>query len=1350
MDYTRMEPPPTISKQTEHIQTDNPTSTPTTHKSNRINNNKHDSNPLDRLCPTETNTSENESMANNPTSGNGGSGNPSIPSEENWEEEIRRILDQCRLENEKRLTQLETWKKQIEVTKQNAQRIEQHGNNNDINRTTLQQPANSLDEPEAQETEKVVQWNINGFYQRLDDIKLLIEELDPTVLCLQETRLTKKDKAKLAGYRSFLRSLDTRRRGVAIFVKRDTTAQRIDLITDIEAVAVRIGFDRPITVCSIYIAPNEPPTEAQIGDLADQLPIPYIITGDVNAHNNIWDPGAQNNNRMGTILENFVNDKGLVILNTGEMTHYSMAYNSLSAIDLTVCTADLATELGWYVVGDLHNSDHYPTVTSVATTKTSTTLRRRWRMDTAKWPKYRVETSNKIQGRNLNIEEFTEIIQQAATNNIKKTSGKPASRRIKWMTEELRELIRQRRRAERKLRNHKTDDNVRDYQRLKATTRLLLKKARQEEWRQFVNTMTVHTPSREIWGKIGAISGKRKSNKIPRLRIADRVVARPLQIANCLAQHFAKVSKTTNYSPIFQTRKKRAEEEAIYVNMEDESDHNSPFSKTEMHEALKTCKGSSPGPDDISYEMVKQLGDDEKESLLATYNAIWQTGEFPEGWRKALTIPIPKPGKDPENLDSYRPISLTSCLGKIMEKMVNKRLVHILEKRGLIPEQQYGFRSGRSTTDVLNILQSEISHTFLKKKYLALASLDLSKAYDTCWRHGIISWLKDRQIDGRILQFISGFLSNRSMKTMVGALESDEVEIENGVPQGAVLSVTLFLIAIADICRYDDEKYKMIGYADDWYIYTIQEDITSAERILQNALDRVNRWTQRTGFNISIEKTKAIVFTRLGRARPPLKLELEGHTIEEVPILRILGLTFDMKLLWKTHIKDVKARAKKRINILRCLAGTEWGADRDVLLRAHHAIVLSALRYGETAYGSACKSLLDQLESIHNTGTAIAIGAFCTTRSTEIHAEAGSGSLSEIRDKTVAITGIRTREKHNHPLKHRPTSTLLRQVAAKSHTPAPFNVRVEKSLRKHGLYDLQVHENCNWKLAPWEQLEEEALDIDMLKFSKSNTAIVTQNFNEQIQKYIGFHHIYTDGSKTEQGVGYSIEFEDDMMMRRPPRQASVYSAEATAIYEAGRPNPSKTESKLILTDSLSTVMAVQNNDKNPIIQKIVRNLWNSGGRQRIKWIPGHSGIAGNEAADMDARLAISRGIADPYLTADDAVAHVKKMYADKYQKRQLPRNITRKEQVAVSRWRMGYTRATRRHIIEHPHDIEANAPICDTCHLPNNCVHLLLHCTKYTTERITTGLDESYKDGTEVTAHRLLLYLRATGLLLET
>jgi Reverse transcriptase (RNA-dependent DNA polymerase) len=219
-----------------------------------------------------------------------------------------------------------------------------------------------------------------------------------------------------------------------------------------------------------------------------------------------------------------------------------------------------------------------------------------------------------------------------------------------------------------------------------------------------------------------------------------------------------------------------------------------------------------------------------------------------------------------------------------------------------------------------------------------------------------------------MLQYIVGFLSNRSLKTVVGAHESEEVAIKNGVPQGAVLSVTLFLIAIADICRFEERNYEMIGYADEWYLYKSQKQIKDAEPILQRALDNIERWTQRTGFNISTEKTKTIVFTRSRprNGRPAFKITLLGQTVEEVIALKILELTFDSRLTWQTHVRDAKIKAKKQLNILRCLAGTEWGADREVLLRTHCAVVLATIRYGETAYGSGRDKMLQQLESVHN------------------------------------------------------------------------------------------------------------------------------------------------------------------------------------------------------------------------------------------------------------------------------------------------------------------------------------------------------------------------------------------------
>jgi hypothetical protein len=147
------------------------------------------------------------------------------------------------------------------------------------------------------------------------------------------------------------------------------------------------------------------------------------------------------------------------------MTHYSIAYGTLSAIDLTVASAELAL-------------DHYPTITSVKSSRSSPMQIKRWIMETANWKNYQREVENNLQRENLDISTVTRVMQEVVLNNIKKTTGKPPRKNIKWMTEELRVLIRQRRSAERKLRNHKTDANLTEYHRLKATSRLLLKKGK--------------------------------------------------------------------------------------------------------------------------------------------------------------------------------------------------------------------------------------------------------------------------------------------------------------------------------------------------------------------------------------------------------------------------------------------------------------------------------------------------------------------------------------------------------------------------------------------------------------------------------------------------------------------------------------------------------------------------------------------------------------------------------------------------------------------------------------------------------------------------------------------------------
>ena len=200
--------------------------------------------------------------------------------------------------------------------------------------------------------------------------------------------------------------------------------------------------------------------------------------------------------------------------------------------------------------------------------------------------------------------------------------------------------------------------------------------------------------------------------------------------------------------------------------------------------------------------MLKHLPENSLETLLNIFNYIWTTGKFPEDWTYATIIPIPKPGKDLAEPNNYRPIALTSCLCKTLERMINKILTWFLDSNNHISRFQSGFRSDRSTTDNLVRLETFIRDAFIKKEHVVSVFFDLEKAYDnTTWRYSILKDIHKLGLRGRLPTFIENFLADRAMQVRVGSSLSDYYDQEQGVPQGDVLSTTLFSIKINYIVK---------------------------------------------------------------------------------------------------------------------------------------------------------------------------------------------------------------------------------------------------------------------------------------------------------------------------------------------------------------------------------------------------------------------------------------------------------------------------------------------------------------------------------------------------------------------
>ena len=162
------------------------------------------------------------------------------------------------------------------------------------------------------------------------------------------------------------------------------------------------------------------------------------------------------------------------------------------------------------------------------------------------------------------------------------------------------------------------------------------------------------------------------------------------------------------------------------------------FSTQELETAIKKAhKRKSPGPDQITNEMICNLGSKAKSQFLDLVNKSWQEGQIPSQWRTANITPILKKGKPAGLPSSYRPISLTSCLGKIAERMVNNRLYHWLEQNKLLSSMQAGFRKGSRTEDQLFRFVQNVMDGFQNKKNTTAVFIDLQQAYDRVWRKGV-------------------------------------------------------------------------------------------------------------------------------------------------------------------------------------------------------------------------------------------------------------------------------------------------------------------------------------------------------------------------------------------------------------------------------------------------------------------------------------------------------------------------------------------------------------------------------------------------------------------------------------
>ena len=361
------------------------------------------------------------------------------------------------------------------------------------------------------------------------------------------------------------------------------------------------------------------------------------------------------------------------------------------------------------------------------------------------------------------------------------------------------EAIKRRQNAEKKMKRTKLLDDCINYRKEKAVAQRTLREEQHLYWSQYCSNLTQDTKLSSVWRMAKRMTGINSNINVPTLIYNNVKYDSESEKANLLASTIAEASKDKNYNSNFQEHRKRIE--SVWSTSSDSPGHpdmmhiNEDFELHELQQAIKLAKiQSTPGEDDITYQLLKKVPKSSLQNILSFYNYLWHKGEIPSDWKEAIITPLHKVGTDKTIPASYRPISLTSALCKINERLITTRLVWFLEKNDIISKSQSAYRKQRSTMDQLIRLHDSINKSINTKGHTVGIFFDFSKAFDMVWRRGLIHKMEEHGIEGRIKSWITDFLTNRKIKVRLGNTLSKEYVLENGTPQGSVLSPILFLL----------------------------------------------------------------------------------------------------------------------------------------------------------------------------------------------------------------------------------------------------------------------------------------------------------------------------------------------------------------------------------------------------------------------------------------------------------------------------------------------------------------------------------------------------------------------------
>ncbi|KFM64681.1 putative RNA-directed DNA polymerase from transposon X-element, partial [Stegodyphus mimosarum] len=613
--------------------------------------------------------------------------------------------------------------------------------------------------------------NLEGLEYQVEEIKQMTrrrqgEDID--VALLTETHATPSCTINISNFKSYrCDRLTHRGGGAAIFVKSNLQSCLINTDRSNGHDSVTVSALLPDYGLMYFTSMYQPPNKILKKDVLEKLlpnDKPTLLAGDLNAKHQEWK--CRRTNRNGEVLLDFILNYPVYFYAPVEYTYLPNNPGRGDILDVVLSTTSIPLCLE--VLQDL-TSDHVPVIITLGTTQVienKLMSKTDWHLFNYQLAEstYITDNLNTTQDIETAIHMMTEEIKTAYANATVKL---PSQQHSGILPKELREKIKNRNRMRKRFNTTRDPQLKRQLNKLNREIKKDISLHKRNMWEDKI--MQLNEPNSEFWAFARRLKLKRTVNKP--IYHNDSIALTNADKAEILAQHL---------SEQFTPHEQPSDPQFIYDVRHFLQDWlnaptvRNPIPSTNLLEVKEIIKQlrvkKAPGHDEVTNLTIKHLPENTLNRYIDILNACLEKLYFPSRWKIAKVILIPKPGKDSTRPDGFRPISLLPGLGKIYERIILRRLQPHMEK---LPPEQFGFRSGLSTTKQLVRLTEYIGEALHTKHSVALLMLDVAKAFDRVWHEGLIYKLVQLDFNREIIRIIYSFIKDRNFYVSIGSDSSD-------------------------------------------------------------------------------------------------------------------------------------------------------------------------------------------------------------------------------------------------------------------------------------------------------------------------------------------------------------------------------------------------------------------------------------------------------------------------------------------------------------------------------------------------------------------------------------------------